>query len=120
MIIGKGSFLPGPPHVLRGTFELARTDGVVTLTTSEDFYFDGSPAPGFALTSGGAFSEAIALRNEFGRLPGSGGIDGQVIEITGRQVAFVPPSLDIDAFDTVFLWCFKIPFLLGTGAIVRS
>lgn len=118
-LIGTGSFAPGPPHVLRGTFTLARIDGVVALTTSDAFFFDGSPAPGFALTTGNDFSEQQARRTEFGRLPGSGSLDGRTIEVVGRQIAFVPPSLDIGDFDTVFLWCFKVPFLLGRGIIVR-
>lgn len=118
-LIGSGTFTPGAPHILRGSFTLARVDGVVTLTTSDDFFFDGSPAPGFALAAGGGFTEAQARQTEFGRLRGSGSLDGRTVEVVGRQIAYLPPSLAIDDFDTVFLWCFKVPFLLGHGTIVR-
>lgn len=120
MLIARGTFIPGPPHVLRGTFEITRRDDLVSLTTGADFFFDGSPAPGFALTSADLFSAAVAGRNEFGRLPGSGSLDGKAVEVTGRHTAHLPPSLSIDDFDTVFLWCFKVPFLLGYGRIVLA
>ena len=117
--IAEGVFTPGPPHTLRGGFEIFRTNALRSVVTSDDFFFDGSPAPGFALTKGAAFNDATARRTEIGRLRGSASLDGKSIEVSGSQTMFIPPSLNLDTFDTLILWCFKVPFLLCSGAIRR-
>ncbi|WP_375258715.1 hypothetical protein [Citreimonas sp.] len=121
MLIGNGTFEGRGGHVLRGTFRFDRSDGgVVRLTTSDDFFFDGSPAPGFALSASGDPSAAEAAATDFLRLPGSGSLSGAQIEVRGAQGGIVPDSIDIRAQKVLFLWCYITPFLLGVGVIEHS
>lgn len=119
MLIGTGRFSPGPGHVMRGTFTLTRqTDGIL-METSDDFFFDGSPEPDWALYRGVPMDpsdpdvQAAALATRFGNMPGG------VVEVRGKQTGLIPASVDIDAYDTIFLWCYGFPFILGVGPIQR-
>lgn len=119
MIIARGTFTPGPPHVLRGGFSIREEAGALLFEASEDFYFDGSPAPGFGFHSGiptSANDPALRAnmdRTRFLDLPGN------VVEVRGQKAAQIPPAIDLDAYDTVVLWCFAVPFILGYGTLER-
>lgn len=119
MIIARGIFTPGPPHVLRGGFSISENGGGLLFETSADFYFDGSPAPGFGFNYGIPTSaDDPALRGNMARtrfldLPGN------VVEVEGRYAGPIPPAIDIGAYTTVVLWCFAVPFILGLGLLER-
>ncbi|WP_422370150.1 hypothetical protein [Hoeflea sp.] len=119
MLIGRGTFTPAPPHTLRGTFSLTRQSGGVKLETSDSFFFDGSPAPGFALHTGVPVDaqdpvlRANMVATRFLDLPGN------VVPVSGVQTGLIPDTTDIDAYDTLVLWCFAVPFILGFGPIER-
>lgn len=117
MILAHGRFEGRGGHILRGSFVLRAVDGETHFETSEDFYFDGSPVPGFAWSQAGRFDEQQALTHGFLRLPGSGSLSGQQIEVTGRQHTKIAPGFEPQAFDAVFLWCFGVPFLLGVAKL---
>lgn len=119
MLIAKGTLEGRGGHELRGTFAIRKVNGALEFETSADFFFDGSPAPGFAFTTGQLFTAAHAARTDFLRLPGSGSLTGTQIPVSGVQRGVIPATPDFDTFDTVFLWCFQTPFLLGVGAIDR-
>lgn len=119
MLIGKGSFSPGINHEMRGSFTLTRQSNGVLMVTSEDFFFDGSPAPGWALSKGIPVDandpevQRTAIRTDFQRLT------DRIEPISGQQSGLIPNSIDIASFDTLFLWCFQVPFILGVGPIER-
>lgn len=119
MIIARGTFTPGPPHVLRGSFTIREDGGALLFETSADFYFDGSPAPGFGLHIGIPTSAGdLALRTNMERtrfldLPGN------VVEVRGQHAGAIPPAINFDAYDTLVLWCFAVPFILGHGKLER-
>jgi hypothetical protein len=119
MIFAHGIFTPGAPHVLRGGFTIREDGGVLLFETSEDFYFDGSPAPGFGLHSGIPTSAGdLALRANMDRtrfldLPGN------LVEVRGQHAGEIPPTINLGAYDTLVLWCFEIPFILGYGTLQR-
>lgn len=118
-MIGRGIFSPGVGHVLRGSFTLTRQANGVLMMTSEDFFFDGSPAPGWALSSGlptdatDPATQRTAIETDFQRLT------DRVEPVSGQQSGLIPAAIDIDAYDTLFLWCFQFPFILGVGPIER-
>ncbi len=120
MLIGGGSFVPGQGHELRGSFTLTKQANGILMLTSEDFFFDGSPAPGWALAKGIPQDAAdpqvqrTALATDFQRLT------DRIEPVSGQQSGLIPNSIDIDEFDTLFLWCFQIPFILGYGSIERT
>lgn len=118
MLIGNGTFRGLGGHDMRGTFTLTQDSNGVLFETSGDFFFDGSPAPGWALFNGiptdsnDPTVRAAALNTHFGDLA-----KNQVV--TGKHSAVIPASIDLDAYDTVFLWCYRFPFVLGVGPISR-
>ncbi|QIR86484.1 hypothetical protein [Paracoccus sp. AK26] len=119
MIVAQGRLTPGPGHTLRGSFTIRQTGEGLLMETSDDFFFDGSPTPGFALNTGIPTDAAdLALQS---RMEGTRFLDlpGGVVTVQGRQAGTIPPDLDLDAFDTLVLWCFAVPFILGFGPIDR-
>ena len=119
MIIAIGSFIPGSPHVLRGGFTIREDGSDQLFETTADFFFDGSPAPGFALHSGIPTNpndnalRANMAQTRFLDLPGN------VVTVQGLHAGPIQPPVDIDAYHTVVLWCFAVPFILGYGIIKR-
>lgn len=119
MIIAQGIFIPGPPHALRGGFTIREDGGALLFETSADFYFDGSPAPGFGFHTGiptradDPVLRANMDQTRFLDLPGN------VVEVRGRHAGSIPPAIDLDEYDTLVLWCFSIPFILGYGTLER-
>lgn len=119
MVVAKGIFTPGPPHVIRGGFTIREEGGVLLFETNSDFYFDGSPAPGFGFHNGTPASASdLSLRANMDRtrfldLPGN------VVEVRGQHVGAIPPTIDLGAYDTLVLWCFAVPFILGHGKLER-
>lgn len=119
MIIGFGTFSGAGGHKLDGSFTLTRQKVGVLMQTSQDFYFDGATSPQWSLSTGvptdihDPHVRAAALETQFGSLPG----DIQVV--LGTQTAMIEPTVDLDIYDTVFLWCSAMPYILGTGVIKR-
>lgn len=119
MIIARGTFTPNAPHALRGGFSIREHGGSLQFETRADFYFDGSPAPGFG------FHTAIPTKADDPTLRGNMALTrfldlpGSVVEIEGRHAGPIPPIIDIGAYTTVVLWCFAVPFILGHGSLER-
>ena len=119
MLIGQGNFIPGPPHEMRGGFTFTLEDSRIRMETSEDFYFDGSPEPAFALHTGipsdanDPILRANMTATRFLDLPGN------VVPSEGRFSGLVRSETHFDDFNTVVLWCFQVPFILGYGSIER-
>lgn len=119
MIIGRGSFSPGQGHDMRGSFTLTRQANGVLMLTSDDFFFDGSPAPGWALSNGVPADandpdvRRAAIETDFQRLT------DRIEPVSGQQSGLIPNAINIDAYDTLFLWCYQVPFILGVGPIER-
>lgn len=117
MLIGKDTFEGRGGHTLRGTFTLIRGADAVLMRTDAAVFFDGSPEPGWALLAGDpakrgdAEMHAAALATRFGDMPGG------IVEIAGCQTGTIIPAATLDDKDTLFLWCFYSPVLLGAGPI---
>ena len=126
MIIGSGAFDGRNGYLLQGTFTFTRQGAnSVLFETSDDFFFGtedgrGTPAPGFALFRGDptglstAVVSPIALATDFLR------ISDQAIAVSGRQSERIGSAVSVSDFDTLFLWCFRFPMVLGVGAIVGA
>ena len=119
MLIGRGTLSPGPGHDMRGTYTLTQQANGILMVTSQDFFFDGSPAPGWALSEGvpddpsDPAVQRTAIEPDFQRLT------DRIEPISGQQSGLIPNSLDISEYDTLFLWCYQVPFILGVGPIQR-
>lgn len=120
MDIATGQFTPGPGHVMAGGFTFQRTADGVAFATTDDFFFDGSPDPRMALSRDGTFDDAIARAAPFLTLPGTELTSGQQLQLRGRHAATFNDDFDPLAFNAVFLWCFRVPALLGWGRIISQ
>lgn len=120
MLIGHGTFSPGVGHEMRGSFTLTQQANGVLMVTSTDFFFDGSPAPGWALSKGvpedanDPIVRQAAVQTDFQRLT------DRIELVSGQQSGLIPNSIDINDYDTLFLWCYQVPFILGVGPIERE
>ncbi|MDN2480971.1 hypothetical protein [Vibrio agarivorans] len=119
MLIGNGNFIAGQGHELNGSFTLTKQTNGILMLTSDDFFFDGSPAPGWALSKGTPLDasnpdvQRTAITTDFQRLT------DRIEPVSGQQSGLIPNSINIDEFDTLFLWCYQVPFILGYGVINR-
>lgn len=118
MLIAKGVLTPGTGHDVRGSFTVAEEGGKRVFETSDDFFFDGSPAPGFAFTAGPVDLNSASFRkdmrdSDFFRLaPG-------IVMVTGRQRTVLPAAINLEGYNYLILWCYVAPFILAQGALIR-
>ncbi|MEL6202912.1 MAG: hypothetical protein AAFR39_11210 [Pseudomonadota bacterium] len=126
MLVSKGTFTAGPGHEMTGGFTISRTPAGFEFATTSDFFFDGSPAPGFAYIQGDPTS---ATSNELGLAASTSGFLPLTqtpppfvprVEIKGVQSGLMHPSTPFMQFDHIFLWCFEIPSLLGYGKVEEA
>ncbi|MFY0610999.1 MAG: hypothetical protein JXQ99_05695 [Hyphomicrobiaceae bacterium] len=122
MLIAQGRFEGRQTHEMRGTFTIVETSDGLLFETSDDFFFDGSPEPAFALSrypdpDQGQAGEDLDTR--FLDLPGTGNLTDPSIEVRGKQTGIIGPASALNGKESVFLWCYLTPFLLGVGRIER-
>lgn len=118
MLIASGRFEGRGGHEMRGSFQIEEdADGMIWFATSDDFFFDGSPAPGFAVSASGDLTAAEAAATDFLRLPATGSGTGAQLEVHGVQRAQIPATAGIKTAKFVFLWCYIFPSILGEGEI---
>ncbi|MEX0338720.1 MAG: hypothetical protein AB3N11_06735 [Arenibacterium sp.] len=120
MLIAKGELQGCNGHVATGSFTIESENGVLWFRTSEDFYFEGAPAPGFAISSGGVDPAKEAKTSDFLRLPGTGDPFHAQRPVRGVFEAPLPGSVDIESAVAVFLWCYDFPGVLGVGKVNRA
>lgn len=117
MIVAKGMFEGRGGHELRGDFIVELRDADYWFVTSDDFYFDGSPEPGFAVSQSLTPNASEAEATRFYDLPGSGSLVGTQIKVGGKQEGKIGPDFDLKNGKAFILWCFLTPFLLGIGPL---
>ncbi len=118
MILATGTWQGRGGHEMRGTFTLTREGDRLCMATSDDFFFDGSPEPAFAVSPDAATDATTARQGRFLDLLGTGPTPAPAIAVRGRQSGLLPEGLAITDIHTIFLWCFGFPFLLGIGRVV--
>ncbi|MEJ6394180.1 hypothetical protein V8J82_12980 [Gymnodinialimonas sp. 2305UL16-5] len=123
MQIGTGTLEGRGIYNVTGRFTLTQgADGRILFETDDKFRFDdgtgrGTPAPGFALFIGdptglpNAVVGPIAKSTDFLRLTPD-------VAVRGRQSGVLLPGTSLWDYDTLFLWCYRFPTVLGVGAIV--
>ena len=124
MIVVTGDLHGRGGHILRGRFSFRREAGRLRFETSEDFFFDGAPSPGWALfhtVPASGQSEGVreaAATGHFGMLaPAS---DYPYPETRGPQHALLPEALRLDGCRSLFLWCYGTHRLLGVGPFAET
>lgn len=95
MLVAQGAFAGRNSHVMQGSFTIDEDGGELWFETSEDFFFDGSPEPGFAVSISGTLTEAEAISTDFLRLPSAGSLLGDRIEVRGTYRGRIPTSFEV-------------------------
>lgn len=99
-----GDFTGASDHITTGGVQIVKTaDGGAVLILDSDFSLDGAPDPRVGFGTDGAFVEASDL--------------GELQNISGVQVYVVPPTVNVDDFNEVYIWCLKFGVPLGVASL---
>ena len=99
-----GTFTGASDHITTGGVQVVKTaDGGAVVILDSDFSLDGAPDPRVGFGSDGTFVEASDL--------------GELQNLTGVQVYIVPPSVNVDDFNEVYIWCLKFGVPLGVASL---
>ena len=102
-LLHSGTFEGASGHVTSGGVTVVSTDNGVRVILGEDFYHDGAPDPHVGFGTSGTFDSASDI--------------GMLVSNTGEQVYEVPASLDISAYDEVYIWCVQYSVPLGVASL---
>ena len=102
----KGSFTGASDHITTGGVKIVKTaDGGAVVILDSDFSLDGAPDPRVGLGKDGEYSANADL--------------GALNHLTGTQVYIVPPSVNVDDFNEVYIWCRKFSVPLGVASLSK-
>ncbi|MEM7058841.1 MAG: DM13 domain-containing protein [Pseudomonadota bacterium] len=99
-----GSFVGASDHITTGGVTIVKTaDGGAVVILDSDFSLDGAPDPRVGFGKDGTYVDASDL--------------GVLQNKTGLQVYIVPPTVNVDDFNEVYIWCRKFSVPLGVAAL---
>ncbi len=100
----QGTFIGASEHITTGGVQIVKTaDGGAVVILDSDFSLDGAPDPRVGFGSDGTYAEASDL--------------GELQNISGLQIYVVPPSINVDDFNEVYIWCLQFGVPLGVAAL---
>ena len=103
-IAASGQFTGASDHITTGGVSIVKTaDGGAVVILDSDFSLDGAPDPRVGFGVDGAYKDASDL--------------GELVSKTGVSVYIVPPSVNVDDFNEVYIWCRKFAVPLGVAAL---
>ena len=99
-----GAFTGASDHITTGGIQIIKTaNGGAVVILDSDFSLDGAPDPRVGFGVDGAYKDASDL--------------GELISKDGIQVYIVPPSVNVDDFNEVYIWCRKFSVPLGVASL---
>jgi hypothetical protein len=102
--VTSGTFTGENKHITTGGVQVVRTaDGGAVVILDSDFSLDGAPDPRVGFGVDGEYDENTNL--------------GVLKNINGLQVYVVPPTVNVDDFNEVYIWCTKFSVSLGVAAL---
>ena len=103
-IAASGSFTGANDHITTGGVQIVKTaDGGAVVILDSDFSLDGAPDPRVGFGKDGEYVAATDL--------------GKLQNLTGVQVYVVPPTVNVDDFNEVYIWCLQFNVSLGSADI---
>lgn len=100
--VPSGTFTGANDHITTGGVQIVKTaDGGAVVILDSDFSLDGAPDPRVGLGRDGEYVAATDL--------------GALQNLTGVQVYVVPPSVNVDDFNEVYIWCLQFNVSLGSA-----
>ena len=102
--IASGTFTGANDHITTGGVQIVKTaDGGAVVILDSDFSLDGAPDPRVGFGKDGEYVAATDL--------------GELQNLTGVQVYVVPPTVNVDDFNEVYIWCLQFNVSLGSADI---
>ncbi len=99
-----GTFTGKSDHITTGGVQIVKTaDGGAIVILDTDFSLDGAPDPRVGFGTDGTYVEASDL--------------GVLQELNGLQIYVVPPSVNVDDFNEVYIWCLQFGVPLGVATL---
>ena len=99
-----GTFTGASDHITTGGVTITKNaDGTATVTFDASFSLDGAPDPHVGFGKDGAYVDGTDL--------------GLLKNLNGSQSYIVPASLNIDAFNELYIWCLKFAVPLGVAEL---
>ncbi len=103
-VAASGLFTGASDHITTGGVSIVKTaDGGAVVILDSDFSLDGAPDPRVGFGVDGVYKDASDL--------------GELVSKTGVSVYIVPPSVNVDDFNEVYIWCRKFAVPLGIAAL---
>ncbi len=103
-VLATGTFTGASDHITTGGVSIVKTaNGGAVVILDSDFSLDGAPDPRVGFGVDGAYKDASDL--------------GELISKDGIQVYIVPPSVNVDDFNEVYIWCRKFAVPLGVASL---
>ena len=103
-VAASGAFTGASDHITTGGVSIVKTaNGGAVVILDSDFSLDGAPDPRVGFGVDGVYKDASDL--------------GELVSKTGIQVYIVPPSVNVDDFNEVYIWCRKFSVPLGVAAL---
>ncbi len=103
-IAASGQFTGASDHITTGGVSIVKTaNGGAVVILDSDFSLDGAPDPRVGFGVDGVYKDASDL--------------GVLTSKAGVQVYIVPPTVNVDDFNEVYIWCRKFSVPLGVAAL---
>jgi hypothetical protein len=102
-----GTFTGANDHITTGGVSVVRTEnGGAVVILDTNFSLDGAPDPSVGFGVDGEYIAATDL--------------GELGENTGLQAFAVPASVDVDAFNEIYIWCDEFNVSLGVAILTLA
>jgi hypothetical protein len=99
-----GTFTGANDHITTGGVKIVKTaNGGAVVILDSDFSLDGAPDPRVGLGKDGTYDTNADL--------------GILLHNTGVQAFIVPPSINVDDYNEVYIWCLKFSVSLGAASL---
>ncbi len=102
--VATGEFTGKSDHITTGGVKVVKTaDGGAVIILDSDFSLDGAPDPRVGLGKDGKYDAASNM--------------GVLQFISGLQMYRLPPTVDVDDYNEVYIWCTKFSVPLGVASL---
>ena len=102
-VLSSGTFTGASDHITTGNTSIIETPAGRLVVFAEDFSLDGAPDPKVGFGKDGEFDSATTL--------------APLQSLTGAQVYTVPDSVDVGAYNEVYVWCERFSVPLGVAQL---
>ncbi|EEE37375.1 twin-arginine translocation pathway signal sequence domain protein, putative [Rhodobacteraceae bacterium KLH11] len=99
----KGTFEGRSNHITTGSVKLVKDGERYIVELGQDFSLDGGPDPRVAFGKDGKYAPDSKL--------------GALLNLTGKQAYAVPPTMDVSAYNEVYIWCEVAGVPLGVATL---